>query len=219
MLTLPGLLELGASWWHLYPTEERTILFLVPGLVILGGEGIVAASRSLPRIAVAALAAAVLVPPGVRTADWIHNPPSREETKATIGYVAEHWRPGDTLYLQYATSYAFAYYGTCGCGGGPAWPSAWRFALTRPDRTQFPAPLAPADAALRVGIVTSAGSPQFLRDLARTKGRLWIVTSHPSSPAEKRFLDHSLVHVLARRWRVLRTFRAPGSQAILVQLR
>jgi hypothetical protein len=219
MLVLPGVLELGASWWHQYPTEERTILFLVPGLVILGGEGIVAASRSLPRIAAVALAVAILAPPVVRAADWTQNPPSREETQATIGYVAEHWRPGDTLYLQYAAAYAFAYYGACGCAGGPTWPAAWRFALTRPNRTEFPPPFAPADAALRVGVVTTAGSDRFFRDLAKTKGRLWIVTSHASSPAEQQFLDNSLLPDLARRGRVLSSFRAPGSQAILVQLR
>jgi hypothetical protein len=219
MLALPGVLELGASWWHQYPTEERTILFVVPGLVILGGEGIVAASRSLPRIAAVALAVAVLAPPVVRAADWTQSPPSREETQATIGYVAEHWRAGDTLYLQYAAAYAFAYYGACGCAGAPAWPEAWRFTLTRPNRTEFPRPFAPADAALRIGAVTTAGSERFFRDLAKTKGRLWVVTSHASSPAEQLFLDKNLLRDLARRGRVLSSFRAPGSQAILVQLR
>jgi hypothetical protein len=218
LLALPGLLELGASWRHLYPTEERTILFLVPALVILAAEGVAAAARSLPRLAIAALAGVVLASPAIGAGEELLHPPAAEETQATIRYAAEHWRRGDTLYLHYAASYPFAYDGTCGCAAGPPWPSAWRFVLTRPDRTEYPPPLTPLGPALRVGVVARADSKRFLRDVSRSHGRIWILTSHASDHAEKRFLDHDLVRVLSRRWRVLARLRAPGSQVFLVQL-
>jgi hypothetical protein len=219
LLALPGALELVASARHLYPTEERTILFLVPGLVILGGAGVVVLTRSFARTAALALAGILLAAPAVSVADsWLH-PRSREETRATIRYVATRWRPGDTLYLQYAASYAFAYYGACGCVGGSPWPSAWRFVLTRPDLTEFPPPLKPETRALRVGVVARIDSPLFLRDLAKTRGRLWLITSHASDHAEQQFLDRKLEQVLNHRWRVLRWFRSRGSQALLLRLR
>lgn len=117
MLGLPAALALVASAAALYPfggeypTAGRVLLFAVPGLVLVIGEGVAAMGRRAspaPRAAAAALALLCVAPSLQYAAAGV--PHVRAEIKPLLGYARDHRRPGDVLYVYYRAWPSFTYY-------------------------------------------------------------------------------------------------------------
>jgi hypothetical protein len=199
MLGLPALFVQIATELELYPLYARTILFLVPIVLLLVAHGIAVAVGRLPRsVAVpAALALAALVSAHsvAQTAGRLADPREREEIKPLLRELAERWQPGDTLYVHYGAEYAFRYYAECDCVGDAAAVPPLSLVTPGPGGPRLFAP----------GMVSRppeliAGSydqwPPWRTILAevdelRGRERVWLLHSHFLG-AEERFLNVTL---------------------------
>jgi hypothetical protein len=102
MLALPIGFTLLASGLHKYPFWERTILFLVPILLLFIGEciaSLVSAGRRIPRTAGILLLAMLLFVPAARAIRTVVAPSAHHELHRVLEYAKEHWQEGDLLYL------------------------------------------------------------------------------------------------------------------------
>lgn len=156
-LLLPVGLTLLASGVMLYPfgserfSGGRLLLFLVPALVLVIGEGAEQVRRALAGplrpLAWAVVAVLVLGP-------LAHNlqatPYGRFEIKPLLGYLAEHRQGGDRVYVHHETRPAFAFY-------------APRFGLRPGDYT--------------LGSCSRLRLDGYLRELGRLRGekRVWVL--------------------------------------------
>src|SRR5438128_6980304 len=98
-----------ASGLHKYPFLGRTVLFIVPSVLLLVAEGVSwLAHKSV--LAGLALAACLFAQPVVNAA---HTALAQDDTRADIkrplGYVRDHWQQGDLLYVFYAAKRQFRY--------------------------------------------------------------------------------------------------------------
>ena len=107
VLLMPQLALLTAAILHSYPASDRLALFVVPTvlLVLAAPVDLLRRYRTPARSALAAVPAvaavagiAVLAGPSVGDAvTYAHHPLQKEETRQTIGYIADHYRPGDLV--------------------------------------------------------------------------------------------------------------------------
>jgi hypothetical protein len=111
LLALPILLALLAAYWHKYPLGDRLALYTAPMLTIFVAAGIDCFWGASPmRRALALLVGAmVLGGPVVRAYNVARRPRDREELSQAFTWVADHWQPGDTIFL-YRLNEAFNYY-------------------------------------------------------------------------------------------------------------
>jgi hypothetical protein len=123
LLLAPLGLTLAASVAHLYPfggnylTSGRVLIFLVPTFAFVAAEGAAFAGRRLGRamgrgtgrLAVAALAAAMLFPSLSYAVKSV--PHLRAEVKPLLRFAADERRPGDLMYVYYNGQSVFRYYG------------------------------------------------------------------------------------------------------------
>lgn len=117
LLIAPVLLTVLASALQRYPfggdwaSGGRVILFLVPIFLLLMAEGAEQLRRAL-RGSMRALAMAVIalliIPPAAQA--LIAIPYGRAEIKPLLGYLRQHWQPGDRLYVHYDARHSFSYY-------------------------------------------------------------------------------------------------------------
>jgi hypothetical protein len=170
-----------------YPfLDARTSLFFTTLLTVCGAiaVGSVAAwsARRLPTLplglAVAAGAAALLVP-AARASTPPPSSPAAESVRQQVAYVLAHRRPGDTVVVGPAASFAFAYYWPERPAFGPATaPTAVRFQVDYPGRDGL------------VVVRPPPGSPGIAAAVrqaaARSRsGRVWLVlvTTSDRGPA------------------------------------
>lgn len=222
MIVLPFAAVGLASWVHRYPIFDRTVLFLVPSALLALAEGAAALMRGVNGfgtrgVVAAGVAAAVVVSPLVQGFENAAHPIRHEEVKSTIKFIRSGWRPGDGLFVDDETRFAFRYYLQCKCLH--AAESAWTFneAPGRPGHD--PDPLTSDPPRFVVGDL-AATLPQFERRLGqlRGRGRVWIVYSHTGSNDRSTQIE-KLVHTLDQRGKQLAAYRTVGAAAYLYDLR
>ena len=227
----PVIPMLAASALQKYPLLPRTLLFLVPLVLVLLGRGLVAAVRPLGaargRLAVVVLTLALVGYPAVSAAKNLFSPNPRENMKWALRYVSQHWRPGDVLYLHYPTQYAFTYYGECGCfrtprdpSGAPLWPVG-RAPRARPW-IQMPRTLIPENRNLIVGVFAGHYHRGIYRaDVARIARhrRAWILITFVVNPKERRFIRRDLLGRLDRRGMRVLSLNRPSTRLYLYEFR
>ena len=101
-----------------YPVLTRTIVFLLPLVVVLVSEGVVALVGALRRwrtVATLGLVAAFLAIPAATAGRHLVAPRQRQEMKPILRYLVSQWQPGDSLLVFYQAQYALRYYIDCDC--------------------------------------------------------------------------------------------------------
>ncbi|MGH7635048.1 MAG: hypothetical protein ACRENC_15030, partial [Gemmatimonadaceae bacterium] len=152
----PIVFALAASALHLYPVFSRLTLFVAPALFLTVGAGAglvlaVSRDRSVARAA-AFIALGIIALLSLTTARYL--PILREELRPVAEYVAQHRKPGDTIYVYYGAAQAFRYYA---------------------PRVGIP------DSALTVGACARTDWRGYTAQLDSLRGRerVWLVLSHP----------------------------------------
>lgn len=103
-----------AAYLHKYPFDGRLVLFLIPFVTLLVGEGIAVIRRktrstSFAKIGIFALVL-LLVPP-IGTAGYlIFKPYVKQEIRPVISYVRKHQQVEDVIYVYQRAEYQFKYY-------------------------------------------------------------------------------------------------------------
>jgi len=152
LLAGPGILTLVASAAHAYPFGRRVDLFLIPLLILLAVGGASRLGRLVTRRKIGEYLPVLLLPlaiPGL----WQHPPPYKpEHLRPVMQYVADHWEPGDALWVYYGAGQAFEYYRR----------------------------LIPIHGDIRVGDCSRTDPRDYLRqiDVERGRARVWILMSH-----------------------------------------
>jgi hypothetical protein len=201
LLLVPALYVVLASAVGKYPLYPRTLLFLVPGLLILAANGVrTVYTRGRPRVLMIAAACAFLTlftSAAVAPANHLR---FREggELKQAMRYLARSQKPGDSLYVYPRAQYDLRYYLECGCFSdretvrvaralwplrpAPGTPEQWAPAM-RSDPPR-----------LIIGTSTSAKARDYRSDIAPLRGqsRVWILLA--AAPTDSRralrtFLD------------------------------
>jgi hypothetical protein len=224
LLSLPFVFTMIAVFLGQYPLFARTVLFLVPLVALFLAEGVAALAllfRGRAR-AVAAVTAGLLVAtvPLGSAADGLLHPRTHEEIKPVLGFVARHRRSEDTLYLHWGSQYAFRYYAECNCfdlPGGVTLADMWPFVARRSDSDY-----GNAIASRTSRLVAGSYRPDAFRYFAQvraleTRGRVWILFSHPADADERTFLNTTLPQALERNGTILLRFDAPGAGAYLFE--
>jgi hypothetical protein len=225
ILILPPLLTYLAYLAKLYPLFPRATLFVLPGEVVVLAEGVVAIARPLPRIPAislgAALAVTLCVVPASYAAYHLIVPRYHEELRTVLGDVQRSSRPGDAIYLEHDSQYAFLYYLQCKCLDLSA-PGQGDVPLWRPKLARFgPGESAPALVSqppfLFVGPSVLSGPKVYLNDLRRLRGlpRVWVVYTHVSNAAEGDFLNGPWLRSLNKIGRRLTEFHSTQAHAFL----
>lgn len=158
LLGLPFVLMVAASAVRAYPfaanylSSGRVLIFLLPGLVLVMGEGAVALARLRPRragLAAAGVAVALALAPSVGYA-VAGVPHVRAEVKPLLQYAAQNRRPGDVLYVYYNARPQYEYY-----AARYGWPA---------DRTVM-------------GVCSRLRPAAYVDDVARLRGapRVWLL--------------------------------------------
>jgi hypothetical protein len=184
VLVLPIVLVLAAATPRLYPfggdypTAGRVLLFLLPALLLVIGEGVAWTARGMGRAGrPAAVAAAVLLLLPSLGYAALAVPHMRAEMKPLLQYAAENRQPGDVLYVHYRALPAFDYY-------------AARYGWTGP--------------AVARGTCARREPARYMDDLARLRGteRAWILFVDGRTTEnfdERTFMTAFLDHLGAKR--------------------
>jgi len=152
LLAGPPVLAVIAAALHLHPFGTRVGLFLMPLLLLLSVAGADAVGAMLPWRRVGNCACLLLVPLAV-AGFWQRPPPYRlEHLRPVMRHVADHWQPGDALWVYYGAGQAFEYYRK----------------------------LIPIDGDVLVGECTRTNPRTYLHQLDSWRGRsrVWILMSH-----------------------------------------
>ena len=180
ILILPFPSILIASGVEKYPFKGRMVLFLLPIVFLLVGEGIERIRTFLngrhPIIGYltwAILFFSLLLHPFKTTFQYFNHPPIVEDIKPMMLYLSTHRLITDQIYVYYAAAPAFKYYA-----------ESYGF----------------RDADYIVGIISRENPDEYLRDIDRFFGedRMWFVFTHNCSWCNvnekdfiKEFLDRS----------------------------
>lgn len=118
LLLSPMFMTLLASSFQVYPFHSRLILFLVPSLFLLLGEGAAwvrektkSKSPVLGLLGLTLIVAVCIRPVFFAGYHLIH-PYKHEEARPVLRYLKEHKREEDIVYVYYASSSVFKYYST-----------------------------------------------------------------------------------------------------------
>lgn len=110
ILLAPLCVALIASGLQKYPFMGRFLLFSVPLLLVLIGEGWNFLSENMRnRVVPVVLAAVLLVQPAAGAVRGAVKPAS-EGVRPAFNYVNSHWQPDDKLYVYHWAAATFAYY-------------------------------------------------------------------------------------------------------------
>lgn len=158
VLTLPMLFTLFASGLNKYPFGGRLILFLVPMMLILIGEGvdrIITLTKPTGRIVWVTLCILLFMYPVHNAIATMLNPGrlDHEEVRPVMTYLSQNYREGDRLYLYHSSEPAFEYY-------------AKRVGLEK--------------APYQRGVARKRNWDNYIIDLRRLQGksRVWVLFSH-----------------------------------------
>ena len=214
ILGLPIAFVIGATALHRYPTFERTLLFVIPGVSLFVAHGISSISRLARRSALivivgTALAILVVEHPVTAAARHLAHPREREEIKPLLFDLAHRWQPGDSLYVYYSAQYAFRYYRECGCLGASSSTPPLSFATEDVvGRKLFSRALRSRPPQFVVGLWAQGNQRLwkrdhyaiYRRDVRKMLGqpRVWLLFSHANSIRELRFEDTELPRLLDR---------------------
>jgi hypothetical protein len=193
-LILPVLLTLIISGFKKYPFEGRLLLFITPAMILIIGAGIdqirIVMSKISKVIGIALVILLLLYPVALACYRLV-KPRAPEELRPVVGYLKEHKKDDDIIYLYYPTVKAYQYY-------------AEKFGL---------------DEKYIVGIESQYEWDNYYHDLENLKGneRVWALFSHIITwhgvDEEKLFLSY--LNILGTR---LDSFRVSGASIYLYDL-
>jgi hypothetical protein len=228
MLVLPFPFLLGASAFQAYPIVLRTMLFMIPAVLLLLAAGVyqvVCWTPTRAQVVVAPLLAAlVAVGPVWAAGKHLAHPRKHEEVRPVLEFIREHWRAGDTLYVHYGAQHALLYYSECKC---------LRLTLPNSSRRLWPvqhlqgvsAQHAQAAVSLTPSLVLGRhfegpSAEPFIKDLNRIqgRGRVWYLYSHLNYEGEQLVVDGMLRRLKSLGQRVDQIDR-PHAHAYLFNLR
>jgi poly-beta-1,6-N-acetyl-D-glucosamine N-deacetylase len=228
ILVAPVLLLAIASALHKYPLFDRTVLFLVPAATLLMAEGVHALARRIPaagaaRVAGVVAGAAIVALPAAYAVKHVVEPRQHEEIKTVLEHVREHWRAGDTFFVDDKAQFALRYYLDCSCFS-PAERSgrvAWGFAPAPLNGAAEPRALVSRPPHFIVGHASPDDARFPFRQVEALRGRrrVWILSTHASSPTDEQFLTRTLPAHLDRIGRRLYEVDGGGARAYLYDLR
>jgi hypothetical protein len=201
LLISPAPFVLLASAIGKYPLFPRTLLFLVPALLMCLAYGVQFLTQHAPRRSIKGAAGigfgAVLIAAAVPAANHLRLQDGAE-LKQVMRHVANNQRPGDSLYVYEAAQYDVRYYLECGCFAGrstvrrgralwPLRPAPGGLDQSAPAMRSVPPQLV-------VGSSNSDVKDEYRSDFAHLLGRprVWILIA--AAPPESRralisFLD------------------------------
>jgi hypothetical protein len=111
LVLAPFLMMLLAAALRQYPMADRLALFFVPVILLGIGAGLDALCGNFASvIAMLLILCVTLVPSGLRSIEYFFHPPGREETRQTYRWIAEHWQPGDGIYLSHYATPSYEFY-------------------------------------------------------------------------------------------------------------
>jgi hypothetical protein len=185
-----------AAYAHKYPLFSRTLLFLIPTIVLLLAEGMTVAiqrlqHRSLKTLAVL-VATSIVASIAVQPFKHALSPRTEEQMKPVMAYLARHQRPTDTLFIYYPSQYGFRYYLQCSCGpssveraySSQLWPA--RFAAG--GTPQYAPALDSSPPHFLVAEFRNRDPRSYLADFQKLRGRrrVWVLYSDIPLSARKR---------------------------------
>ena len=196
LLTGPAALAVLASALHTYPLAGRLMLFFVPNILLLVGEGVswigekIPARFSTPAIAV--LTFSLFAQPAITTARAFLGPKYPEDIKPAISYILKNQQAGDSWYVYHFARYQFWYYR---------------------ERLQLPV------TNVRIGIDCASDWQCYQADLdqLRRTPRVWVLFSHiwvGDGVDEEQFFLHRLDGLGKR----LDSYKSTGARAHLYDL-
>jgi hypothetical protein len=111
LLVAPLPIVLLASAIKQYPFGDRLALFFVPQYLLLIAAGVELLWTNLAgKVAAVAIAGCIVIPSADRAMGYLFYPPGREESLAAYRWVAQHYQPGDAVYLTHFAEPSFHYY-------------------------------------------------------------------------------------------------------------
>ncbi len=199
----PTVLTLAAALFGKYPFRGRLLLFLLPSILLLIGDGLerlrVLFQRLTPtvgRLVWMALVLLMISDPVLAAADLFLQPILREHIVPVMQYVSERKQAGDAVYVYYGAVPAFRFY-------------APRIGFSEHDYVR--------------GVAARDDPQRYLADVenvraTRETGRLWLVFAHncPWCAVNEQafFLDY-----LERTGRKADEFLGVGAEAYLYESR
>ncbi|MBN9389429.1 MAG: hypothetical protein J0I20_15480 [Chloroflexi bacterium] len=190
-LVLPILFALAASGFHKYSFDGRLLLFLLPALYLLIGEGVAEVrevTRKVSPVIGLALVVLLLALPVASAFIGVGAPRTKEELRPVLAYYQANRQPDDLLYVYYGAGSAFQYYqDTLGLGQN----------------------------CCIMGVGSRDDWSQYARDLDKLKGksRVWVVLSHVVNNEETFFK-----YYLDQTGKELDALQTPGSMIYLYDL-
>ena len=114
LLIFPFVLHIGLSSVHQYPAARRLMLYLSPGLILLGSLAF--ESNLLNRFANPQKKLALLLVPAALLfmLPFIPYPVEHQEIKQSLAYYEQHKQPNDNLYIFHSAEYAYKLYQAIG---------------------------------------------------------------------------------------------------------
>jgi hypothetical protein len=191
-LLLPILFALVASGFHKYSFDGRLLLFLLPALYLLIGEGAAEVREVTHKIAPViglTLLILLLALPVASALLALGAPRTKEEIRPVLAYYQAHRQPNDLLYVYYGAGTAFQYYQEA---------------------------LGLGQDCCVLGVGSRGDWSQYGRDLDKLKGkpRVWVVLSHLVNNEETFFK-----YYLDENGKELDELQTPGSMIYLYDLR
>ena len=196
LLTVPAALVVLASALHTYPLAGRLMLFLVPNILLLAGEGVTWIADRIPArfsaVALALLTLLLFAQPAIATTRALLHPKYPEDIKPSIAHILQNQRVGDTWYVYHLARYQYWYYR---------------------DRLRLPV------TNVHIGIDCAGDLQCYAADLEQLRGtpRVWVLFSHiwvGDGVDEEQFFLHQLDGMGKR----LDSYRSTGARAYLYDL-
>ncbi len=228
---------LAASAADVYPFGERFTLFYVPFTLLLVAEGawaVITAARDRLSSAPApsrtlalgaALGVAGLLAVAANSVAAHFEDPQAEAIKPALAEIQDNWRPGDTLFLYFASQYAFRYYAECddcGVADPRGAESLWsKVRLATPTAKEFgPAVLSNPPTIVVGANLKDQPLAAMESQLDRLTGRprVWLLFTHLSTFEGEQALE-TVLQDLDARGRRLSERRYDGAALYLYDLR
>lgn len=192
----------------------RTLLFLVPTLVVFMAAGCRTVFDVRPGIAAGVVAvillALVFTSEAASTVRALQAVRPDDGMKPVMKALAERQRPGDALYLSFAAQYPFAHYLECKCAGLAVARAVrerlWKVRPAAGGVAQWSPALRSSSPRVHIGAFRGYDPRLINRDLrALPRGRVWVILTGPNAKQRRAY-----VALLDRRGRRLFTFHNRG---------
>lgn len=193
VLVAPAVAAGVASLIGQYPLLGRTLVFLIPGLCLLIGQGFAALHELLrPRVKllVPGLSVLLMVPILLLPVRHLVQPRVNEDMLSTLEVLDRQRKTGDALYVYFAAQYALSYYLQCECADLKL-TEQWRLIPTRGGRQQWAQALSSTQPDLVVGRRDARREDRADEsglELLRDQKRVWILVAEIPSGAKQALL-------------------------------